>query len=141
MVAGGCPWLDPCPESEMTEPKILITSTDAEKLWRLVETAGAPDGETNLEAELARAQVVADEAMPDGVVTMDATVVFENHEGRRREVTLVYPDRADATRGRISVLSPIGSALLGLARGGEIDWPLPRGKVARLRVIEVRRAA
>jgi regulator of nucleoside diphosphate kinase len=128
----------------MAESKILIRSTDAEKLWRLLETAGVPDdvdGETTLEAELARAQVVADEALPEGVVTMDATVVFENQDGRRREVTLVYPESADAARGRISVLSPIGSALLGLTRGGEIDWPLPRGKVARLRVIDVRPAA
>ena len=125
----------------MAESRILIRSTDAAKLWRLVEITGVPDsddGAPNLEAELARAQVVADDALPDGVVSMDATVVFENQDGRRREVTLVYPEQADAARGRISVLSPIGSALLGLARGGEIDWPLPRGKVARLRVIEVR---
>jgi regulator of nucleoside diphosphate kinase len=125
----------------MAETRILIRSSDAEKLWRLIETTGVPDtGDgPDLEAELARAQVVADDALPDGVVSMDATVVFENQEGKRREVTLVYPEQADAARGKISVLSPVGSALLGLARGGEIDWPLPRGNVARLRVIEVRR--
>jgi regulator of nucleoside diphosphate kinase len=128
----------------MRESKIVICQADAERLWRLVETNGVPEeaeGGVNLEAELARAEIVADDALPAGVVRMDATVVFENQDGRRREVTLVYPDRADASAGRISVLSPIGSALLGLEPGAEIDWPLPRGKVARLRVLEVRSPA
>jgi regulator of nucleoside diphosphate kinase len=120
---------------------MIICRADAERIWGLVavqEAAADPDVLDRLEVELGRAQVLADEDLPRDVATMRARVAFENLDvGRRREVTLVYPDEADLSEGRVSVLSAVGSALLGLAPGQEISWPMPRGRVGRLRVLAV----
>lgn len=85
--------------------------------------------------ELSRAAVVPEERMPDNVVRMHSRVTYlEEGSGRRREVELVYPEEADLTSGKISVLAPVGVALLGLAEGQSIEWPFPRGEIRRLRV-------
>jgi regulator of nucleoside diphosphate kinase len=85
-----------------------------------------------------RAQVVARAEIPADVVTMGSRVVFENETtGERREITLVYPGMADMDVGRISVLVPVGTALLGLRVGQAIDWELPGGEKQRFRIIEV----
>jgi regulator of nucleoside diphosphate kinase len=125
-------------------PQHLISRTDADRLWRLLGDSDSDrHGETSerLEAELSRAQVVGD-AVPDDVVAMGRTVRYaheEDAEERRKEIVLVYPEAADRTAGRVSVLSPLGAALIGLKVGDRIDWPLPRGRVAKLRVLEVRK--
>jgi regulator of nucleoside diphosphate kinase len=130
------------PSATTALPRLILSRPDVERLWRLLGSIHAPrdpDAVERLQVELERGHVVAPEDVPPGVVTMDARVVFENQDdGRRREVTLVFPERADAGAGRISVLSPIGSALYGLSLGQIIDWPLPRGRVARLKVVDVR---
>lgn len=91
-----------------------------------------------LENELARAIVVPPEQIPKDVVTMNSRVVFEDETtGERREVTLVYPAHADIGAGKISILVPVGSALLGLRIGQSIDWNLPSGQRRRYRVIAV----
>lgn len=90
------------------------------------------------EAELARAAVIDSAVAAPTLVTMNSRVVFENvHTGRQREVTLAYPQDADPEQGRISVLSPLGTALLGLSVGQEIDWKLPNGHAARYRVARI----
>jgi regulator of nucleoside diphosphate kinase len=89
-----------------------------------------------LGAELDRAVVV--DRLPPEVVAPGSRVRFE--DGRTsvvREAVLVYPAGADASAGRISVLAPIGAALLGLAVGDSISWPLPGGREARIRIIAV----
>jgi regulator of nucleoside diphosphate kinase len=69
---------------------------------------------------------------------MNSDVVYEDVEtGARRSVRVVYPKDSDAASGRVSVLAPIGAALLGLRVGQEIDWRVPTG-VKRIRVAEVR---
>jgi regulator of nucleoside diphosphate kinase len=69
---------------------------------------------------------------------MNSRVQFEDLDtGERLEMTVVYPGSADVERGRISVLAPVGSALLGLAVGESIRWPLPGGKSRHLRVVGV----
>ena len=69
---------------------------------------------------------------------MNSRVLFENETtGERREVTLVYPSDADIDAGKISVLVPVGTALLGLRVGQSIDWTLPSGEKHRYRVIDV----
>src|SRR5438270_607280 len=88
--------------------------------------------------ELDRADVVPAERITASVVTMNSRVVFRDEEsGETREVSLVYPNNSNAEGGRISVLSPAGSALLGLSVGQTIDWPLPRGRLKRIRAVEV----
>jgi regulator of nucleoside diphosphate kinase len=118
---------------------IHLRRTDAETLERLVTSASFSRDSRALELldeELARATVVADDALPSGAVALDTRVRFRDvHTGDEREVTLVVPSKASADHGRVSVLSPVGSALIGLSVGDDIDWPMPGGKLRRLRVI------
>ncbi len=122
-------------------PSITVTDKDLERLSRCVETFS--DGRLaeqadRLEAELSRATVVpAAEIAPD-IVTMSSRLVVEDvKNGGRRAITLVYPQEADSDTGRVSVLAPMGSAVLGLRVGDEIDWDLPGGRSARFRIVEV----
>jgi regulator of nucleoside diphosphate kinase len=117
-------------------PSLYLTQDDLERLSDLLEAQG--DRFAKLEGELARAVVVSREEIPRDVVTMNSRVVFENETtGERREVTLVYPREADIDAGKISVLVPVGTALLGLRVGQSIDWELPSGEKHRYRVIDV----
>ena len=118
-------------------PQIYLTQNDLDRLLALVD---AQPGERleKLENELVRATVVPREEIPADVVTMNSRVIFENETTReRREITLVYPEKADIDTSRISVLVPIGTALLGLRVGQSIDWELPDGVRQRYRFVEV----
>lgn len=119
-------------------PEIVISLLDLERLEHLL--AGLPaatPGADLLQAELDRAEVCAPQRMPASVVTMNSTVVFEIEEsGERFERTLCYP-RDAGKAGAVSVLAPLGCALLGLSVGQSIDWPLPGGKVRSVRVIDI----
>lgn len=91
-----------------------------------------------LQQELDRAIVVSSEAMPPDVVTMGSRVRYvDETTGDRRTVEIVYPEEAEASRGRVSVLAPVGAALLGLSAGRAIEWEFPDGRLRRLRVEEV----
>ena len=117
-------------------PQIYLTQDDMDRLLALVDAYPGKRFD-KLEAELLRAHVVPREKIPPDVVTMNSRVVFENESGERREVTLVYPGRADIDAGRISVLVPIGTALLGLRVGQSIDWEGPGGAKQRYRIAAV----
>lgn len=118
-------------------PQIYLTQNDLDQLLKLVESQPGKRFE-KLESELVRANVVSREKIPRDVVTMNSRVVFENETTReRREITLVYPGGADIDAGRISVLVPVGTALLGLRAGQSIDWELPGGEKQRFRIVEV----
>lgn len=121
----------------MLETKIIVTDVDLERLQPVIEQSDTPLAEA-LDAELRRAVVVAQRDVPPDVVTMNSELVYEDvATGVQRVVRLVYPRDADATAGRISVLAPIGAALLGLHVGQEIEWRVPSG-VKRIRVAELR---
>jgi regulator of nucleoside diphosphate kinase len=91
-----------------------------------------------LEAELERAHVVAQEGLPPDVVSMRSRVLYEDADTRdRREAVLVYPEEADLARSQISVLAPIGTALLGLRAGQSISWPVPGRRTRTIRVLWV----
>jgi len=120
-----------------SRPKLTISSLDAERLERLMETlpVSAFPGRDALEAELARADIVAPQDMPPDVVTMNSTVKFRmDASGEECTLTLVYPKDMDASNAKISILAPVGSALLGLSTGDEIDWPSPGGGVIHVRI-------
>lgn len=123
------------------ERRIFVTTQDMKRLQSLLEgTASARLAEAaeNLESELASATVVQPTEIPRTVVTMGSRVRFEDEEtAQQREVTLVYPKEADAQAGKVSILAPVGAALLGLSVGETIDWPLPNGKRKRLRIMEI----
>lgn len=91
-----------------------------------------------LAEELDRAIVVKMEQVPEDVVTMHARCTYiDRRIGMQREIELVYPDEADPAIGKISVLTPVGSALIGLKVGQEIDWEFPDGSVRCLKVASV----
>lgn len=118
-------------------PQIYLTQHDVDRLLQLVESQPG-NGFEKLEGELVRANVVPREQIPGDVVTMNSRVVFENETtGEKREVTLVYPGSADIDAGKISVLVPIGTALLGLRVGQSIDWELPGGEKQRYRIVKI----
>ncbi len=122
-------------------PPIIVTDTDAERLRTTLEahtsTRDEPLVERLLE-ELDRATVVSAFAVPAGVVTMNSRVVYRDRDTNEvRTVTLVYPHEADPAQGRLSVMAPIGAALLGLRAGQKITWPLPEGRTRTLEVVAV----
>jgi len=91
-----------------------------------------------LRAELERAIVVPSDALPSGVVSMYSRVRYhDEHAGVTRQIEIVLPEDADVEKGKVSVLAPVGAALLGLETGQIIDWRFPAGEVRRLRVEEV----
>jgi regulator of nucleoside diphosphate kinase len=128
-----------------SEPRLpitpLITPQNLEQLERVVEQHGGGRNAAQvdlLEQELSRARVVAPEALPPDVVTLHSHVVFEDEEtGARREVTLCLPQEVKGGEGRVSVLAPVGAALLGLSPGQAIAWPVPGGRTRRLRIVAV----
>lgn len=117
-------------------PPITITNQDLDRLTLLVRNYHSSLTEA-LDVELARAAVVAQTEIAGDVVTMNSDVVYEDSAtGSRRQVRVVYPKDANPDRGWVSILAPLGSALLGLRVGQSIDWQLPSGK-RELTVVEV----
>lgn len=120
----------------MNTPPITITDNDLQRLAQLIINYDAEKTE-QLDAELARAEVVPQREIGRDVVTMNSDVVYEDTAtGARRQVRIVYPKDADAERGWISILAPLGSALLGLRVGQTIDWQVP-SRTRHLRVVDV----
>ena len=102
-------------------PAIVITESDFGRLRRL---AGHP----RLASELKKAVVIDSRSVASDIVTMNTRVRYaDQNTGDVREVTIVFPDEANASTGSISVLTPVGTALLGSAVGQSIVWPFPDG--------------
>lgn len=121
-------------------PEITVSSQDANKLYNIIESLPAyrMPGVAELEAELERAHIVSFADMPPNVVTMNSTVVFSvKSSSEEFELTLVYPGESDDSGKTISVLAPVGSALLGLSTGDEIEWPKPGGGVLTVTIKDV----
>ncbi|MDU4959351.1 MAG: nucleoside diphosphate kinase regulator [Sporomusaceae bacterium] len=118
---------------------IYITEADLDKLKKLINTdkefnRNHKDYLEKLELELARAQVVPPEAIPDDVITMNSQVLLRDLDyGDEMTYTLVYPADADLAQNKISVLAPVGTAILGYRSGDAVEWEVPSGSV-RLRV-------
>ena len=121
-------------------PSITISSLDADRLETLIDSLpdGAFPGRDALEAELARAEIVEPKDVPPTVVTMNSTVHFEVESSSESFcLTLVYPKDVDDSGKTISILAPVGSALLGLSQGDSIAWPKPGSGELRVRIKEV----
>lgn len=81
-----------------------------------------------LEAELKKARLVNNESFPDNVVGLNSTaIVKETATNRVLSITIVTPDKADISQNKVSVLSPIGTALLGFRKGQQVHWQVPSG--------------
>jgi regulator of nucleoside diphosphate kinase len=116
---------------------IFITEADLAELRTMIDRAH-DNGEglhlADLEAELKRARIVPAEDVPRDVVTMNSKVLLYDLDTRERELfTLVYPWQADADNYRISVLAPVGTAMIGCRVGDVIRWPVPGG-IGRFRI-------
>lgn len=125
------------------KPKIIVGEIDHERLTGLATTAieRIPEVAEELLAEMDRAKVVAPAKLPADVVRMGSFVTFDSDSAQHRRVQLVYPGEADIEQGRISVLTPIGAALIGLAAGQSIAWTARDGKKHVLTVTAVEQAA
>lgn len=127
-----------------TKTTLWLTEQDLNRLRHLIidltRTArGAQAGIEALEEILDLGRIVPAEEIPHDVVTMNSEVVFDEVDsGEQRTVTLTYPDQAVPADGKVSVLSPVGIALLGLAVGAETALSLPRGRMARIRIRGIR---
>lgn len=116
---------------------LIISKPDYLQLIKLIEQHDTPAAEA-LDIELSRADIVPGEDIPADAVAMGSQVTFVDLDSNEEKtISLVYPNEADVTQMKISILSPVGSALIGLRIGGNIDWPVPEGKVRRLKVISV----
>ncbi|MBO1520421.1 nucleoside diphosphate kinase regulator [Oceanisphaera pacifica] len=116
-------------------PHITVSTLDLVRLEALLEKQPESDAVTRLENELDRAKVVAPTEVPDNIVTMNSTITFAIATGKETFTkTLCYPRDMDNGNTKISVLAPIGAALLGLSVGQTIDWPAPNGKVMQVSI-------
>ena len=121
-----------------TLPHLVLSRFDHDRLERLLDKIGPRPDLDALREEIERADIVEPEAVPEDVVTMNSVVRFVDQEsGNESTIRLVFPGHADVESDRISVLAPIGSALLGLSVGDSIEWPLPNGRIRRLRVVQI----
>jgi regulator of nucleoside diphosphate kinase len=124
------------------KPSIALTRSDHDALARMAEGISGknPEMADQLFEELERARVVADRNLRPDVVRMGSTLRFTTDAGDDRTVTLVFPAEADIAAGKVSVLTPIGAALIGLSPGQSIGWAGRDGRVHRLTVQHVERA-
>jgi len=124
----------------MSRPTIIINELDAERIDRLLEQpafASLPVAAA-LNDELDRAQMCAPQDMPADVVTMNSQVKFRDlATGEVRTRTLVYPANMTDSGTQLSVLAPVGAALIGLRIGDTIHWELPGGIATHLEVLEL----
>jgi regulator of nucleoside diphosphate kinase len=124
-------------------PEIAIPASEYDRLLELAHAVArtSPQVSQYLERELDRAQVVPDEDFGDRFAHIGSQVTFRDDQtGRQRVVGLVWPHEADMTQDRISVLTSVGAALLGMQPGRSIDWLAPVGGPRTLTVLVVRNA-
>lgn len=118
----------------MNDRIIYITEFDLHRLEELLEAAGAftyrgRSDLKDLEEEVSRAQVVDPLKVPPTVITMNSRVKLRDLDtGEEMDFTLVFPREADIDRGRLSVISPVGTAILGYTEGDTIEWKVPSGR-------------
>lgn len=119
-------------------PPILVSTIDRERLYALLDNVQDDSDQVEyLYSELERARFIEPEDMPDDTVTLGCRLKFRNEDsGKEHERVLVLPRELGSHSNAVSILSPVGAALLGLKVGDEIQWP-HRGEHLRLRLLAV----
>jgi len=121
---------------------IYITETDYERLTDLLQsgTAGSQRDNSNhhkLESELERAMIVDAKEIPRDVITMNSKAVLMDMDSKKEIThTLVFPSQADSAKNKISILAPIGMAMLGYRTGDIFEWKVPAG-TRRMKIIKI----
>lgn len=121
-------------------PPITVSTLDLERLYSLLDKLPADNfaSAVALENELVRATVMEPDEIPPDVVTMRSMVRFViSPSGKEFELVLCYPDEIDDNPNKVSILAPIGAAILGLSVGQEIEWPAPGGGQVSVRIVAV----
>jgi len=120
-------------------PQIIVSTADYERLTDLANASlhSQPAVAQELLDEMDRAKVVDASAVPADVVRMGSTVTFKSDGGQTRTLKLVYPADESLDEHRISVMTPVGAALIGLGVGQAISWTARDGKNHRLTVTKV----
>lgn len=124
-----------------TPPPLVISESDHRALNALLDSARATDLHEDLQDEIDRARVAPDAKLPTGVVRMGSSVRYRTDDGHIRDVILVWPKDADIEAGRVSILTPVGTALIGLRTGQSIAWTTRTGRRHTLTVLDVRQDA
>jgi regulator of nucleoside diphosphate kinase len=120
-------------EDKIMDRDIYITEFDVKRLTQLLQeglsfTSRDTQHLESLQKELERAHIVEPQAVPRDIVTMNSRVRLKDlNSGDERIYTLVFPTEADVTQNKISILAPVGTAMLGYRVGDKIDWPVPSG--------------
>ncbi len=126
----------------MDEKVIYITEQDRKRLLDLIMDAqsGGYRGSVYLEklrGELDRAQIVPSREIPGDIITMNSRVALVDLDTQEEEIyTLVYPENANTSEGKVSILAPVGTAMLGYRVGDVFEWEVPAGK-RRLKVDKI----
>lgn len=124
-------------QTDRAKPSIAVCRSDHDRLTQLAEQSSNPVVADALLSELDRARVVPDEELAGSVVRMGSRLRYRTDGGESRVVQLVFPAEADIAAGRVSILTPIGAALLGLKPGQSIDWRTRDGRTQILTVESV----
>ena len=121
-------------------PQIIVSDADCQRLTDLATASleRLPEVANELLSEMDRAKVVEPAAVPSDVVRMGSTVTFKADDGQTRTLKLVYPVDESLNDHRISVMTPVGAALIGLSEGQSISWTARDGKHHRLTVTKVK---
>jgi len=119
------------------KPKIMISFRDYDRLYAVLDKLPISVTTELLADELERAQLVDDGGLPPTVVAMHSTVMFTLLATKKSfTYKLVYPHEATSNQ-LLSILTPVGSALIGLSAGQEIQWPLDNGRSTTVRIDKV----
>jgi len=127
-----------------SRPSIYLIDSEADRLADLALAVAnrTPDVSSLLLGEIERARIVPSARIPDDVVAMHSEVEFiDEGSNAQRRVQIVYPQEADVSEGRISVLTHAGAGLIGLRAGDSIDWPDRDGRTRKIKIIAVKQAA
>ncbi|MDN3637487.1 GreA/GreB family elongation factor [Simiduia curdlanivorans] len=117
---------------------VYLKKSDYLKLINLLKVEFNSDAIRALEDEIDRAKIIADDSIGTDIVCIDSLVTFLDIDSEKEiTVQLVMPADASIENSKISILSPIGSALIGLKKHGYIEWPMPTGKIRRMCITEV----
>lgn len=127
--------------NSFSEPPVIINEADYERLHNMANffMERNPAASERLSEEIGRADIKDPHNMPSNVVMMDSKVTYrDDTTGKKQTVFLVWPSEADIEKKRISVLTPIGAALIGLTEGASIDWETNGGQIRQLTILKVK---
>ena len=127
------------PPTKQALPPLVVSQDNYKRIVDLAIFAEgrAPEVADVLLAEMERASVVSSNQLPSSAVQMGSTIEYHTDSGEKRRVTLVYPGEADIAQGKISILTPIGAALIGLSPNQSITWTARDGRPHQLTVLKV----